>query len=155
MPEYRYYTNAVWTEGRQGTVSAEGADEPIRFSAPPEFMGEAGIWTPEHFFAAAIASCFVTTFKAIAEFSKFEFLSLDVDVKAILQKELGGYSFTRVVIQPLLQIAESSDQERALRLLEKAERACLISRSIKSQIEFEPEVLVASAQPSEQQLAER
>jgi peroxiredoxin-like protein len=147
MPDYRYYTNAVWTQGRQGTVSAEGIAEPIRFSAPPEFMGEAGTWTPEHFFAAAIASCFVTTFKAIAEFSKFEFLSLDVDVKAILQKELGGYSFTRVVIQPLLQITESSEKERALRLLEKAERACLISRSIKSQIELKPEILVASAQP--------
>lgn len=146
MPDYRYYTNAVWTEGRQGTVSAEGIAESIRFSAPPEFMGEEGTWTPEHFFAAAIASCFVTTFKAIAEFSKFEFLSLDVDVKAILKKEIGGYSFTRVVIQPLLQIAGSSERERALRLLEKAERACLVSRSIRSEIELEPEVLVASTE---------
>ncbi len=118
----------------------------MRFSAPPEFQGEAGTWTPEHFFAAAMASCFVTTFKAIAEFSKFDFLSLQVEVEAILEKEPGGYSITKVVIQPLLHIAEPSEKERALRLLEKAERACLISRSVKSQIELEPEVLVTTAE---------
>ena len=117
----------------------------MRFSAPPEFMGEAGTWTPEHFFAAAITSCFVTTFKAIAEFSKFEFLSLQVEVEAILEKEQGEFSFTKVVVHPLLAIAAASEQERALRLLEKAERARLVSRSIKSQTELQPEVLVRSA----------
>ncbi|MGB7556760.1 MAG: OsmC family protein [Candidatus Korobacteraceae bacterium] len=142
MPDYRYYASATWTDGRKGTVSAGGIADLIRFSAPPEFMGEAGTWTPEHFFAAAIASCFVTTFKAIAEFSKFEFLSLQVEVEAILEKEEGGFSFTKVVLQPLLQIAAAADQERAIRLLEKAEHACLISRSVKSQIELQPEVIV-------------
>lgn len=146
MPDYRYSTTAVWTQGRKGAVSAEGIAEPMQFSAPPEFMGEAGTWTPEHFFAAAIASCFVTTFKAVAEFSKFEFLSLQVEVEAILEKEQGGFSFTKVVVQPLLEIAAGSDQERAVRLLEKAERACLISRSVKSQIELQPKVLVRAAE---------
>ena len=110
-------------------------------------MGEEGIWTPEHLFAAAIASCFVTTFKAIAEFSKFEFLSLQVEVEAILEKEQGGFSFSKVVVQPLLEIAAAYERERALRLLEKAERACLISRSVKSQIELQPEVFVRTVEP--------
>ncbi len=142
MPDYRYHANAVWAEGRMGKVSAEGIAEPVRFSAPPEFLGEAGIWTPEHLFAAAIASCFVTTFAAIAEFSKFEFLSLAVELEAIVEKEQGGYSITKVVIQPRLKITETSGLERAHRLLEKAERSCLISRSVKSRIELQPEVLV-------------
>lgn len=142
MSDYRYYASAHWTDGRKGSVSAEGIDEPIRFSAPPEFMGEAGTWTPEHFLAAAVASCFVSTFKAIAEFSKFDFLSLQVEIEAILEKEQGGYSVTKVIVQPILEIAAASEQERAVRLLEKAESACLISRSLKSQIELHPEVLV-------------
>jgi peroxiredoxin-like protein len=149
MPEYRYEASATWTAGRNGTVSAEGIAEPVRFSAPPEFMGEAGQWTPEHLFAAAIASCFITTFKAIAEFSKFEFLSLEVDVEAILEKEQGGYSFTKVVVHPLLEIAVTSDPERAVRLLEKAERGCLVSRSVKSQIELQPNVVVRAVEATE------
>lgn len=149
MPDYRYYTRAIWTKGRGGIVSAEGISEPVRFSAPPEFMGEAGTWTPEHFFAAAVASCLVTTFRAIAEFSKFEFLSLQVEVEAILEKEQGGFSFTKIVVQPQLEIAAASDRERALRLLQKAERACLISRSLKSKIELQPEILVRTAETVE------
>ena len=142
MPDHRYYSNAKWTDGRKGTVSAEGIAAAIPFSAPPEFMGEAGTWTPEHFFAAAVASCFVTTFKAIAEFSKFEFLSLQVEVEGTLEKEQGGYRFAKVVVRPLLEVGAGSDLERAIRLLEKAERGCLISRSLKSEIELQPEVFL-------------
>ena len=142
MPDYRYCSNAKWTDGRKGTVSAEGIAAAIPFSAPPEFMGEAGTWTPEHFFAAAVASCFVTTFKAIAEFSKFEFLSLQVEVEGTLEKEQGGYRFAKVVVRPLLEVGAGSDLERAIRQLEKAERGCLISRSLKSEIELQPEVLM-------------
>ena len=142
MPDYRYYTTTNWTEGRKGSVSAEGVAVPLPFSAPPEFQGEAGAWTPEHFFAAALGSCFVTTFKAIAEFSKFDYAALQVEVEAILEKEQGGYSFTKVIVQPILTIAAEVERERALRLLEKAERACLISRSVKSQIELQPQITV-------------
>lgn len=146
MPDYRYHTTADWTEGRKGNISAEGVGQTISFSAPPEFMGEVGAWTPEHFFAAALASCFVTTFKAIAEFSKFEFLSLRVELEAVLEKEPGSYSFTRVVVKPSVEIGAEVDQERAFRLLEKAERSCLISRSVKSHIEFRPELVVRAMQ---------
>ncbi len=142
MDDHRYYTSAVWTEQRKGVVTADGIDAHIAFSAPPEFQGEAGTWTPEHFFAAALASCFVTTFKAIAEYSKFEYSGLQVEVEAILEKEQGGFSFTKVIVQPILTIAAESERERAIRMLEKAERACLISRSVKSHIELQPEIAV-------------
>jgi peroxiredoxin-like protein len=144
MTDHCYYANAIWTAGRKGTVAAQGIAEPISFSAPAEFMGESGIWTPEHFLAAAIACCFVTTFKAIAEFSKFEFLSLKAEVEGIMEKEQGGYRFTRIIVRPVLEIAAAADQERATRLLEKAERGCLISRSLNSAMELHPEVRVAS-----------
>lgn len=144
MPDYRYYSTATWTEGRKGIVNAEGIAAPVYFSAPPEFQGEAGSWTPEHLFAAALGSCFVTTFKAISEYSKFDYQSLQVEVEAILEKEQGGFSFTKVIVQPILTITAEADRERATRLLEKAEKACLISRSVKSQIELQPEIMVSN-----------
>ncbi len=146
---YRYYTTAKWTDGRKGVVSAEEIAEPIRFSAPPEFMGEAGTWTPEHFFTAAVAACFVTTFRAIAEFSKFEYLSLEANVEAVLEKGEGGYSFTQVIVQPTLEIRDDSDRDRAIRLLEKAERPCLVSRSLKSEIKLQPKVFARTVEQVE------
>jgi len=137
-----YVSSARWTRGRRGVAEAESVEQPIDFSAPVEFQGQAGMWTPEHFFAAAVAGCFVTTFIAIAEISKFEVLSLEVKAEGSLEKVDHGLQFTRVTIRPVLSIARDSDRERALRLIEKAERSCLVARSLRSEVTVEPKVLV-------------
>jgi len=91
-----------------------------------------------------VAGCFVTTFIAIAEMSKFEVVSLEASAVGALGKVEHGLQFTRVVIRPVLTIARDSDRERALRLIEKTERACLVARSLSSQITVQPTVLVQS-----------
>ena len=139
---YRFATNAVWTEGRHGVVRGEAGRPQLEFSAPPEFQGQAGFWTPEHFFLAAVATCFITTFRAIAEFSKFDVEALEVGVEGTVEKGEGGFHFTRVVVRPLLTVHLEADRERALRLLEKAEHSCLVSRSLRSEIVLEPTVVV-------------
>ncbi len=145
--EYRFQASAEWTSGRRGQVS--GATAPrLEFSAPPEFQGQAGIWSPEDFFLAAIVTCFITTFRAIAEFSKFPFQGLRATAEGVLQKGDGGYKFTEVHLRPVLTVEQEDDRERAQRLLEKAERACLISRSIQSKIVFEPKVETRSFAPA-------
>ena len=141
MENHKYAVRADWTGQRMGKVSGKGIGAAMEFSAPPEFQGTAGFWTPEHFFTAAIASCFITTFKAIADFSKFTFETLNVQVDGTLEKGEGGFSFTKAVVRPVLTIGDGADRERAMRLLEKAERVCLISRSLKSAIELRPEIV--------------
>lgn len=133
-----YVATAARTAVRAGVVTGTPAVPSLNFSAPPEFKGQDNVWTPEHFFVAAIATCFVTTFEAIAEFSKFTFLALEVAAEGSLTKGEGGFSFTEVIVRPRLTIEHESDRDRALRLIEKAERACLISRSVRSQIRLEP-----------------
>ncbi len=145
MAEYKYEASARWTGARRGVAAGSGAGAPIEFASPPEFQGEADRWTPEHFFTAAVASCFVTTFRAIADFSKFEFDALQVSVEGTLEKGEGGFRFTRVVVRPKLSVLREDDRERALRLLDKAERACLISRSINAQVSLEPTVTTSAA----------
>lgn len=139
---YQYTNTARWTTGRGGIVNAESVQQPIAFSAPPEFHGQAGSWTPEHFLVAAVAGCFITTFIAIAEVSRFELLSLEVSATGTLEKGEGGFQFTRVTIRPTLTIARDSDRERALRLLDKAERSCIVSKTLRSEVVVEPAVLV-------------
>ena len=139
---YRFTANAAWTEGRHGVVTGEARTAKLEFSAPPEFQGQAGFWTPEHFFLAAVATCFVTTFRVIAEFSKFEVEALEVGVEGTVEKAEGGFHFSRVVLRPLLSVHLEADRERGLRLLEKTERACLVSRSLRSEIVLEPTVVV-------------
>lgn len=139
-----FVSSARWTGGRNGIVTGHEVEPPINFSAPPEFHGQAGVWTPEHFFTSAVATCFTTTFQAIAEFSKFEAQALEVSVEGQVEKTEGGYRFTLVTVRPVLTLMRESDRERGIRLLEKAEKACLISRSLQSEIRLEPKIVVAA-----------
>lgn len=130
---------------RRGIVSAEDVPRTINFSSPPEFQGEPGLWTPEHLLVASVATCFLATFRAIAENSRLQVGRLEVEAEGLLEKEQGGYRFTHVVVRPRLTIADAADQERAQRLLEKAERACLISRSLSSHVTLQATVEVGAA----------
>jgi organic hydroperoxide reductase OsmC/OhrA len=141
MPdEIKCSVNVHWAAGERGVVTAEGVQKTIEFSAPPEFHGEAGFWTPEQFLLAAVASCFSTTFRAIAGFSKFDPVALQIAVEGTLTKNPSGYDFASVVIRPLLTIHDESERPRALRLLEKTEHGCLVARSLKCGVTMEASV---------------
>jgi peroxiredoxin-like protein len=118
----------------------------MEFSAPPEFRGEAGFWSPEHFLMAAVASCFITTFHAIAEISRFDFESLNISAEGVVEKGQEGYAFTHIVLRPHLTIRKEADRQRAARLLEKTERSCLVSHSLKSEVRMEPMIEIAGAE---------
>jgi peroxiredoxin-like protein len=139
---HSYRIKAASTKVRSGVVAVEGIEPSLSFSAPPEFRGQAGHWTPEHFLVTAVATCYVSTFSGIAEVSRFEFLSLDLEAEGILEKEGSGWRFSTVTLCPRLKIAREEDRERALRLLEKAEKGCLIARSLNCSIAVTPEIKV-------------
>ena len=143
---HEYEVIGQWGGGRGGTLESHTLNHVVEFSAPPEFQGRVGFWTPEHFLVGAVASCFISTFAAIAEMSKLEVVSLRVGAKGVLEKaEGGGYRFTEVVLYPELTIAHLEDRERAGRLIEKAERGCLIARSLSAKVTAVPAITVHEA----------
>jgi organic hydroperoxide reductase OsmC/OhrA len=116
----------------------------LKIDAPPEFRGHEGVWTPEHLFVGAINSCFMTTFLAIAENSKLDFVHFDAKATGKLEEhEDVGLMMTVVVLRPELTISNARDKDRALRILRKAERHCLIANSVKAAISLQPVVSVA------------
>ena len=138
---YSYSVSAHWTMHKRGIVEAESIPRTINFAAPPEFGGEPGLWTPEHLLLASVSTCFTATFRAIAELSKLEFGGLDLSAEGEVAKQEGGLRFTRILLKPALTIHDEKDRERAGRLLEKAERVCLVSRSLACTIVLEPKII--------------
>lgn len=139
---HSYKVSSRWMYDRSGIVSCETDPTSVRFSAPAEFQGEAGRWTPEHFLLAAVATCFITTFRAISDFSKFASESLEVEVEGKLGKGERGIAITEITVRPVLEITDAADEVRAVKLLHKAESACFISHSLRSGITLEPQVKV-------------
>jgi peroxiredoxin-like protein len=142
--KYFYSTEVEWTGERKGDLRAPVLPQ-LEVDAPPEFKGHDGVWTPEHLFVASVNSCFMTTFLAIAENSKLDFVSFKADAEGKLEKLEGqGFVMTEITLHPQLLISHARDAERAGRILEKAERACLISNSIKTETKLEPEINFAA-----------
>lgn len=141
--KHNYDVTISWKGGKTGEAHSADLDQSIKIATPPEFPGGVErIWSPEHLFTAAVSSCFMTSFTAIAEYSSFEFDSLETESSGIMEKADGKFVMSKVILKPKLTINDESALKKAHRLLEKAEQICLITRSIKSEIVFEPQVIV-------------
>lgn len=146
MERFAFESAARWTVGRKGVVECDQPAPPVEFSAPAEFQGELGHWTPEHLLLAAVAACYVTTFRAIADIARFETASLEVSASGTLGSGSGSLKFAEIVLRPIVGITSEGERERALRLIEKAERSCLISRSLDVPIRMKPQVELAGTE---------
>jgi peroxiredoxin-like protein len=140
----RYCVAAWWSSGKAGLARSTSAPNAIHFTAPPAFGGVEGRWTPEDLLLCAIASCFTTTFHALAENSKFEYADLEVEVEAMVSKTDSGYSFSEIMVRPKLTICREEEKTHALRLLQKSKTVCLISRTLSVEQKFTPCVQFAN-----------
>lgn len=153
MDAHFYNVQIEWNKDRKGVMCSPELNAPaqgggcIEVATPPQFpKGIPGIWSPEHLFTAAVSSCLMTTFLAIAENSKLEFSHFHCDSKGKLDQVEGKFLMTEVILEPTVTILDEKDRERAERVLVKAEAACLISNSIKSKITMIPHIEVARAE---------
>lgn len=139
---HHYNVNLKWNAERVGEVSSPELNTKIEVATPPQFpKGVEGIWSPEHFFTAAVNSCFMTTFLAVAENSRLEFKEFNCNAVGVLDQVEGKYLMTEVILNPTLIITKEEDKEKALRVLDKSEKACLISNSINSKVSLNPTVI--------------
>jgi peroxiredoxin-like protein len=141
---HNYNVNLNWKEGRIGSMQSPELNDTITVATPPEFEGGVpGIWSPEHLFTASVVSCFMTTFLAIAGFSKLEFEAFDCEATGVLSKVDGKFMMTEIELRPKLHLSDQSKIDRALRILEKAEANCLITNSVRAKVTLKPDVGVA------------
>ncbi|MGB8011681.1 MAG: OsmC family protein [Terriglobales bacterium] len=142
---HRFRVVAWWASGRTGIAKSSSAPNAIHFAAPPAFGGMEGRWTAEDLLLCAVASCYTTTFQAVAENSKFEYTDLQVEVEGVILRTESGYNFTEVIIRVTVMVAHEEVRARALKLLHKAKDLCLVSRALSVEQKFEPHVHVGEA----------
>lgn len=140
--EHIYNVDLKWNKERIGVLTSPELNDVIEVATPPQFpKGVAGIWSPEHLLIASVNSCFMTTFLAVAENSKLEFKEFSCKAGGKLEQIEGKYLITEVVLNPTLVLTNKEDQEKAQRILEKSEKACLISNSIKAKVVLNPIII--------------
>lgn len=142
---HTYKTNVQWSTKRKGKLTTAGMPV-IEVATPVEFPGgHPDIWSPEHLFVGAAEICLMTTFLSIAEKSKLHFVNYTSEAVGTLEKTEEGLRMTKIVIYPKVVVTETEDIERAVKLLEKAEKHCLISNSMKTEVSMEPHAMLGSS----------
>lgn len=145
MQEFPHHYNAIATAGPEGDVSLSSTGLEVILSAPPtEFGGPGNRWSPEELLVAAIADCFVLSFRAIARASKLSWRTLDCQVAGTLDRNERTVSFTVFNVEARLVVSPDVDQQKAQRLLEKAEASCLITNSLSGITHLATTVVVES-----------
>ena len=115
-------------------------------SAPPaEFGGPGDRWSPETLLVAAVADCFILTFSAIARASKLDWVSLSCDVDGVLDRVDNVTRFTEFRLRVVLDAPPGTDEQKAMRLLEKSERSCLITNSLTAENHLDATVRIAES----------
>ncbi|HUK26026.1 MAG TPA: OsmC family protein [Terriglobales bacterium] len=145
--QYHHRALAWWTSGQTGLTQSSSAPTAIHFTAPAEFGGLEGRWTPEDLLLSALASCFTTTFHRLAAYAKLEYLDLEVEAEGTTEKADSGYKFGGISLCARVRVPNEDAREQATTVLEKAESLCLVSRALASPPIFQLRVEVGKGQP--------
>ncbi len=122
------------------TVSADACPD-LRTAPPRDFDGPGDAWSPEHLLLAAVETCFLFTLRSIATASKLEFTKLTLSGEGTVDRKEGVTRFTEIVLRPTLTVPAGVDLDRARRIIEKSEKACLVSASLATPVRLEPEIV--------------
>jgi len=142
MKPLPHHYQARLTGGPTGYATMSVAGVPDLRSAPPaDFDGPGDAWSPEHLVLAAVQTCFLFTLRAVARASRIEFQALELSAEGTVDRQDGGLRFTEIVLRPRLTLAPGADRDRALRVMEKSEKTCLVSASLATAIRLEPEIV--------------
>ena len=131
MQDFPHHYRVAATAADTGNVELNSEGVSTIASAPPiEFGGAGDQWSPESLLVAAVADCFVLSFRAIARASKLDWTSLNCDVVGVLDRVERKPQFTAFEVTAELVVPAGTDEAKAQRMLQKAEDACLITNSL-------------------------
>ena len=143
MQQFPHHYTISATASREGDVALDGNRLPQLASAPPaEFDGPGDRWSPETLLVAAVADCFVLTFRAITKLSKLSWTTLTCEASGTVDRVDRVTQFTAFSVRASLEVPESTNEEQAKRLLARAEQTCLITNSLKATCRLDTEVRV-------------
>jgi peroxiredoxin-like protein len=134
------YRATAAAEAQAAVTLTSGGLPLIESDAPTEFDGPGDKWSPESLLVAAVADCFILSFKAIARASNFSWISLSCEAVGTLDNVDRQMRFTTFEVRAALTVPPGANEDKAMRLLEKAEQACLVTNSLTAAVHLSTSV---------------
>lgn len=138
---FTYRTACEWAGGKAATFSSNGKPS-FRVASPPEFKGEENVWTPEDLFVGAVEICLLMTFSSISQKRQIPVDAYYSEAEGLLEFVEDSYRFTRVVVKPVIIVANADSIDPAIEALQRAHKDCLVANSLLTEVVVEPDVRV-------------
>ena len=143
MHPYPHLYTVQASAAPEGDVPVTAAGLPaLATAAPAEFDGPGDRWSPETLLVGAVADCFLLSFRGVARAAKLAWNSLECSVDGTLNRVEGKTHFTHIVVKATLHAPVGTDEDRAIKLMERAEHVCLISNSLVAERRIEASVII-------------
>ena len=154
--EHRYGVTVEWT-GNTGAGTAgyraydrrheigapDSSKPPIPGSSDPAFRGDRARWNPEELLVASLSACHQLWYLHLcADAGVVVTAYVDHAEGTMTEEASGAGDFSRVVLRPLVTVAEGTDLARARALHADAHAMCFIARSVRFPVEHEPELRI-------------
>ena len=117
-----------------------GTGTTTRLSAAREYKGNAALPNPEELLVAALSSCHMLTFLAVAARDGLVVDAYEDEAVGVLEKNASGRTaVTRVTLRPRVSFGGAAvDRPRLDGLHEAAHRGCFIAASVQTEVTVEP-----------------
>jgi organic hydroperoxide reductase OsmC/OhrA len=114
----------------------------IEIAESPESKKHEDMWTPEELFIASVEGFLKDSFANHAKRNDFEFLSYKSKAEGTIEKINGKLAFSEIKIKPRITVSSNQQIEKAIELIELAEKDCFKSDFITAKIIVCPEIRV-------------
>ena len=140
------HTYEVALAGAQaGYAIVSGTGLPDLTTAPPsEYDGPGDAWSPEHLLLAAVSSCFLFTFRAVAKASHIDFVEVEAATSGTVDKTAGTIRFADILLRTTVTAASGADPAAVHRAVDKAAARCLVSSSLQTPVRVEAAIRSAA-----------
>ena len=136
---HRYKVAATASSEGSVNLRSPGLAE-LESAGPAEFGGPGDLWSPETLLTAAVADCFILSFRAVARAARFEWRAISCDVEGVLDRVDRKLLFVEFRQKVVLDVPAGADADKARKLLDKAENSCLITNSMTARLAFEADI---------------
>src|SRR5574337_425774 len=113
----------------------------VRGSAAPAFRGDPDCVDPEEAYVAALSSCHMLTFLAVASRKRLIVDAYEDNATGFMEKNVHGkLAVTRVVLRPRIRFGGPvvPSRDELTKLHEQAHQGCIIANSVLTTVTVEP-----------------
>lgn len=140
MALHHFHLKADWPGGRDNVGYIESDKLKTKISIPKEMNGPDIGTNPDEMLLGAAATCYIISLAALIERAALPLKEMDMQSEGIVDVTDGVFTYQTIIHKPRVVLnadATDKDLKQLDRLVDKAEKSCMISKAIQGNVELQ------------------